>query len=86
MKRWRVRASRRTPWWHYMDSTYFVDADTAEQAAQGVESTGSDVESVHPFEVIEATEAMEMAHADRMARRSEWLARVKRGENPRGLL
>jgi hypothetical protein len=84
--RWRVLATTRTPFWVYMRVTFFVDAQTADDARLLVESKSSDIESVEPYEVVEATPEMEHAHRERVQKQQAWLDRVKAGQNPRGLL
>ena len=85
--RWRVRFSTRRPHWFYAAHTAFIDAETPAQAAADVErahTTGDT--SAEAWETLPTTPEMEAAHSERERRRALWLATVRAGDNPRGLL
>ena len=86
MTRWRVYASIKAPWQFYARETFFVDAPDAEAAAAAVTARSWELQTMTVTSVEPATPEMEAARRDFEARREEWLARVRRGENPRGLL
>ena len=86
MERWRVLSSRKTPTWFYAYEVAFVDAETAKDAVQQVESAAGPSETIQAWAVTPATPEMEAARSAQMAAQAEWIRRVKAGENPRGLL
>lgn len=82
MTRWQIKASRSTKTWFHACEVTYLDAETEADARALVEADPQ----LKVWAITPATPEIEAKYHAWQARCREWLARVQRGENPRGLL